>query len=329
MKKVVILSLIALLSSLRVLGQCNPQPAPFHEDFQSVTAPMQWPACWTSTMGSLFSFTSSSGSFAGCTGGQSNYFNSPEFILNSGYTYSASVVLWQSVSNKLWDKVSLYLVKGSNQNLGVVASGTSFAMSDTTIGGTFSVVNTGTFHLGIQFTKASGTPPPLSIGFFDDVRIDCAGMIVSSPTMICAGENLEIAAYSALSYTFQNSGGSSNENPFVDQPTADETYTVSGLIYGNCVDTRIIQVKVDECLGVAENKMEVGLYPNPFHDRLVFQAKRPKGRIAIFDLFGNELCSQAITGLSTELVLNDLAPGMYVARFTDGVTQTAMKLICK
>jgi hypothetical protein len=279
-------------------------------------------------MGSLLSFTSSSGSFAGCLASGSNYFNSPQFILTAGYTYSASMLFWQSSDVKMWDKVALHLVLGSNQNVGIVASGTDFSSRDTVISGTFSVVNSGTYHIGVQTVKTSGTPSPFSLSFFDDLRIDCANMVVQSPTMICLGEDVQISAFSALSYTFQNSNGPNYDNPYSDRPLTDETYTVSGLIYGNCIDKRIIQVKVDECLGVKENKLTAGVYPNPFHDRLTLQTERPSGEIAVFDLLGNKIYSRNITNISTEIELKDLTPGIYVLRHSDGTYQSTTKLVC-
>lgn len=330
--KIVSIIIAAIFFATNIKGQsCNPMPVPYHEGFQGVTSNSQWPPCWLGvSMGTLYTFTSSGGSFAGCSPSTDNFFHSPEFILKAGYTYSVSMVFWQSVEGKLWNKVALHIMKTSTLNLGIVASGTDFSTADSIVGGTFSVATTGTYHFGVQALKVGGLQPPNAFSFFDDLRVECANnMIVNSPISICVGESVELFGSGASSYTFQSSSGGSQDNPFYDSPNADETYTVSGLIYGSCVDTRTISVKVNECVGLKESKLTAVLYQNSLNNTVTLQTERGMGLVTVFDSFGNKVIARNITDVITNIDLANLLPGVYVLKFVDGADRQTLKLICK
>lgn len=328
--KIFSILIAAFLFTTNVKAQsCNPLPVPYYEGFQGVTSTSQWPPCWLGvSMGTLFTFTSSGGSFAGCSAFNDNFFHSPEFILNAGYTYSASMVFWQNVNGKLWNKVALHLMKTSSLDLGVFASGTDFTTADSIVGGTFSVATTGTYHLGVEALKVGGLQPPNAFSFFDDLRVGCANnMIINSPISICVGESVELFGSGATSFTFQSSTAISQDNPFYDNALADETYTVSGLIYGSCVDTRTISVKVNECLGVKENKLNASLHNTTVNDHFTLETASGSGMLKLFDLLGKEVYAQSITNILTDVNLSNLPPGVYLLRFVDGNNQFSTKLL--
>ncbi len=329
MKKIHALVVLFVLYAYSFNAQCTVKPVPFYDGFQSITASGQWPACWLGvSKGTLFTFIGPNGPFGGCNATGDSFFHSPQFILQTGVTYSASMLFSQSVEGNVFSKVALHLMKTTTLNLGEVASGTSFSTLDTIVGGTFSVANTGTYHIGVEMKKASGPAQISVLGFFDDLRIDCANnMIVNWPIAICEGEGVEIYASGATSYTFQNSNGTWNEIPHIDYPLADETYTVSGKIYGTCIESKIVNVLVDPCLGIEEHKLQVSLYPNPFTNQITIKTENNNGLISIFNLVGEMVYSTQITSHSTEINLNELPTGVYILHFVNGNNQQIIKLI--
>jgi len=71
---------------------------------------------------------------------------------------------------------------------------------------------------------------------------------------------------------------------------------------------------------------ELNLYPNPFSDLLILESTT-SGLAEIFDISGNRLLMQEISGNSSQLDTGNLLPGIYVVTFTNNSNVLVRKMI--
>jgi hypothetical protein len=137
--------------------------------------------------------------------------------------------------------------------------------------------------------------------------------ITNSKALICVGEEVNLQAKGANSYTWSN--GSTGPNTFVS-PTVSTNYTVTGEDNNGCSNKAITTISVDVCQNIRDlsylNKV-VEVYPNPSSTKIKINLYENtlNPTIEIYDILGNLILKTTANSESTELDIHDLAQGIY------------------
>ncbi|MDI1353776.1 MAG: T9SS type A sorting domain-containing protein [bacterium] len=150
--------------------------------------------------------------------------------------------------------------------------------------------------------------------------------IVTSNTLVCAGENVTLTASGASSFTF-NPGGSGINSTV--SPTVTSTYTVSGTDANGCVNTAVITQSVDACTGLKENDMTssgIKLFPNPTHGIINLDLDADQEIIIINSMGQIVYCSTFSAG-KHKIDIGDFAQGIYIVKPANIATSENLKII--
>ncbi|MEZ4921544.1 MAG: T9SS type A sorting domain-containing protein [Crocinitomicaceae bacterium] len=90
-------------------------------------------------------------------------------------------------------------------------------------------------------------------------------------------------------------------------------------------DTSTVPVTVEDCTGIDENEISLGVYPNPTMDVVTISGINSNGVISVLDVQGNIILTNNVT--TSEILKIDLSEfesGMYILRFTteNNITET-------
>lgn len=148
--------------------------------------------------------------------------------------------------------------------------------------------------------------------------------IISSNTLLCIGQQANLAASGALFYAWSN-GMVSSQIAFT--PSTSTIYTVTGS--GNlCTSTATIHVAVSPCIGMAQHTDEEEFQcniENPFNTFLNIQTNKIT-QIIIFDLNGKILHDERIE-TSKKIDTAHLPPGLYFLTTNNGQSAKTIKVI--
>ncbi len=137
-------------------------------------------------------------------------------------------------------------------------------------------------------------------------------LTVSPNTTICPKQALTLSVSGANTYSWSSG---STATSIVVAPSVNTFYTVSGVSNpGNCVSSKTIAVTVAPCTGIYANHSEdmaVHIYPNPFESTLHIRCVQEMKKIVLFDMLGNRIIEENISGKEYELN-KDLLYGLYV-----------------
>jgi hypothetical protein len=251
--KRILFFLLPLICPGLMLAQCTATTVPYYEDFQSISASNQFPACWASSSPSVncvtFSTTNSYAAFFFNPTG-THYFYSRGVQLYAGYTYSVS--MWYKTDNtggQNWS--NLVLSYGSSQTptgqvnitsvTGVVASPSYVLLS-----GTFVAPTTSVYYIAVRATGSNtGTSQYLN---WDDFSVTCPcnlgantptpGLVIPpSSNTICLGKSAQLNALCSGPVTYSWTTGGTGPTETVTPPATGIT-TYSAFITNtltNCV----------------------------------------------------------------------------------------------
>jgi hypothetical protein len=96
-------------------------------------------------------------------------------------------------------------------------------------------------------------------------------VVVSGPTIVCAGTSVNYFATGAQTYTWTNG---INGSVYTIAPNSSSSYTVTGFNPFGCTASTTFSVSVDECLSLNNESIEEALFirPNPVDDVLNLSA---------------------------------------------------------
>jgi len=255
---------------------------PYYESFEGITAANKLPNCsWAASnlgpVNQTYIVSNPQGrtprtgtkfaSFYYLPAG-TNYFYTNGIFMTAGVTYSAA--LWYQTEffgyNNWSDLSIMYGTTQTPTGLVSIASTNGPAISNIykSLSNTFQVPTTGLYYVAIKGTTGSGNAPYLT---WDDlsITIPCTANSPNSPTIaltvnnttICAGENVNLNASGASTYTWNNG---SNGASISDMPAMTTTYVVMGTNgLTGCMSTanQIVTVNATPVIYVIANTQSV------------------------------------------------------------------------
>ncbi|HQQ93800.1 MAG TPA: T9SS type A sorting domain-containing protein [Bacteroidia bacterium] len=145
---------------------------------------------------------------------------------------------------------------------------------------------------------------------------------VSNSVTLCQGEELNINASGALSYTWSNGGGTNASVSYT--PLVNWTYTVTGSNNG-CLDKETVAVTVEACEGLkdlsaASNPYK--LHPNPAHDKISITCSRnAEANLELYDDAGRLVKEQRASfkkeSIEVQMSILTLPSGVYLLRIKE------------
>ncbi|MFN0188428.1 MAG: T9SS type A sorting domain-containing protein, partial [Bacteroidia bacterium] len=165
------------------------------------------------------------------------------------------------------------------------------------------------------------------------VRANLQSACTSFPTVtasatndtICSGDPVTLT-YGGNATTYVWSNGVTNGVPF--NPTATQTYTVTGTDANGCSSSASIQVAVKSCVGLEDilgNEI-LSVYPNPSSGIFQMQVKKDI-QLSVYSLDGRLIQNHRLNPGSQLLSLENEASGMYIMQINTAEGQYRMKLI--
>lgn len=293
--------------------------------------------------GSPFTGTAGPGQFTTSTGAVTFRFTSDVSTVAPGFlatytcnTVPAPVAGFAATSTMvcLGDSVELYSTSSDadTYNWSTSSGGLSSTTSDTIY---LFPSSSGNYNVTLMVTNATGT---------DQITIPLS-VIVESPAVANAtlsATNLTLpGAVVYFTNTSQNSNGyywdfgdgtsSTDTNPWHEYLS---TGVYNGYLVGmnnSCPnDTMYFQITVGTS-GLTEwNADQVIVQPNPFKDDLTITTSAILTELSLIDMYGKLIAiNWGKTGNGYKAKVNDLAPGMYLIRYTDESGQQRMKRLVK
>lgn len=260
MKKIyLVIFFLYFILSARMGAQCStPSLVPYYESFSGITANNQLPPCWavssTVTCGTFLSGISNtynSALFFSLPQGIS-YFYTNAILLQPGITYSATC--WYRVDPTInsinWFGLSMSLshsqsAAGATQ----IAATTGYVvqLGYTALTGTFTVANYGIYYL-VLGANSIGASDQQYLEWDDlSVTIPCELNLpsisaVASPSAICAGGQVSLAASGANTYSWNTS---QTTYSITDTPLSNTNYQVTGTsTLTGCSNSALVKVHV-------------------------------------------------------------------------------------
>jgi hypothetical protein len=145
--------------------------------------------------------------------------------------------------------------------------------------------------------------------------------VVSTPTLLCAGNSATLMASGAGSYTWSTGA---NAVGIIVSPTITTNYTVTGDNGGSCTGTAVITQSVGICSGIQALGInsEIELYPNPTESMLhiVVPDVSKETHFDLYDAIGRLVMSMELKDNHTTLNVIELPGGVYTYRIRSGDT---------
>ncbi len=179
----------------------------------------------------------------------------------------------------------------------------------------FSIVVTPTTN-SIYYVNASNANCAATQSVLIQTKAAPALQIATTPTVICAGETLQVAASGANTYTWSTGSNS----PSISLANANNTVlTVSGTnTLTACSNTIAMQINVNACLGIentSSNNKAFTFYPNPA-DKTITINSNSACQISIFDVQGRLVLNSELSG-NQLLNISGLESGLYLLKSSD------------
>ena len=142
--------------------------------------------------------------------------------------------------------------------------------------------------------------------------------ILNPQQTVCLGEEVSLLGGGAVSYVWQPGGNTQNPYVFIAQTTTQ--YTLTGTSAANCSASASIELKVEECVGIQDNKgltENIRIYPNPAKDKLycaTHQKIQGKTLLRLYDALGKLMIEKELSFEHEEVQVLDisaLAAGLY------------------
>ncbi|MBL7922314.1 MAG: T9SS type A sorting domain-containing protein [Bacteroidia bacterium] len=149
--------------------------------------------------------------------------------------------------------------------------------------------------------------------------------VVSSASVICAGESATLSASGANSYSWSTGGSSSN---IVISPTISTTYTITGAANG-CNGSAVLYQSVSACTGINElntNILQFNSYPNPNNGILIVDIQEPC-KLTLTDAIGKIIIVKSLVAGQNEIDITNHAAGIYFINIQSKDKKNNFKII--
>ncbi|WP_317896710.1 T9SS type A sorting domain-containing protein [Aurantibacillus circumpalustris] len=154
------------------------------------------------------------------------------------------------------------------------------------------------------------------------------------PEEICIGELQVLTAAGAgtgASYQWIASGtGALYQGASINvSPAAQTVYTVTGTNSQGCSGTSTILQKVNECVGLTENKLNnVRVYPNPTSGDITLELNNISEKtITVMDVTGRVVSSMTSSLEVVNVNLNELSNGIYYVKIQSSTSTEVIKIV--
>ncbi len=137
---------------------------------------------------------------------------------------------------------------------------------------------------------------------------------ISSQDSICAGQNVNLMALGAQSYTWTNGTSSFIGGTVQVSPPVTTVYTVTGTDSLGCTNSLALVQTVLNCSFEEETmtKNSIKVYPNPISDKLYLQFElNLQVKVSVLDLHGRCLEEFEVYEQNAVLNVQGLSPGLY------------------
>lgn len=149
--------------------------------------------------------------------------------------------------------------------------------------------------------------------------------VVSSASVICAGESATLSATGANSYSWSTGGSGSN---IVISPIINTTYTITGAANG-CSGSAVFSQSVSACTGINEfntNVLQFNSYPNPNNGILIVDIQEPC-KLTLTDVTGKIILGKNLVAGLNEIDLTNHTAGIYFINIQSDDKQNNFKII--
>ncbi len=154
--------------------------------------------------------------------------------------------------------------------------------------------------------------------------------VVSSNSLICAGESVTLSASGANTYLWSTGDLSPT---LTVSPSVTSSYTVTGTDSNQCESSLILQQLVSDCTGleaISTTKRSYLLYPNPGNGEFFIQLSELNinTSLEIYNSIGDLIHTQKINNLVNPLNLESVSKGIYMLVLKEnGKLLTTLRLI--
>jgi hypothetical protein len=246
-------------------------------------------------------------------------------------------------ANNCKDKTTISIVVNSNPTISVVSSNSILCVGQTA---TLTAVGASTYSWS---TSSSNTievvSPTVSTTYTltgtnannctDSITVNISVnpnptvSVVSSSTVLCAGQTATLTANGALTYLWSTSSTNTVETV---SPTVTTSYTLTGTDINGCKDSTTITQNVSLCTGVfemANSEEGVIIFPNPtsgsFNINLSSYSETTE--IQIHGSTGELVMTLKVQNVNNSIDLNQMASGVYIVTIKNNNTSKNYKLI--
>jgi hypothetical protein len=213
------------------------------------------------------------------------------------------------------------LIAGTDYFIGMGQPGTGYFPLGAYTG--TAIVNTNFFII----PQAGGAPTPVNAGIFGFEAIFTSTNpvlnVTPSRSVICRGESVTLTASGGATYVWNNNA---TTPAIVVSPTATAGYTVTGTDANGCVNSKTYTQTVAPCTGLTANAndgQEILLFPNPAtNGKTTLSGLEGTNTVSLYNVLGQLVSSQIVTGESVEINLNNQPSGNYLIKVTNSYNQT-------
>ena len=123
--------------------------------------------------------------------------------------------------------------------------------------------------------------------------------VVSTNTLICAGETVTLTASGASTYTWNPGGNAATQ---VAPLTSTQNFTVLATDVNGCNNSTVFTQSVSVCTDINENfnQNSITIYPNPAKSVLTIQSDEFIEKIQVYNLLGKVVLTDSSTIISVE-----------------------------
>jgi hypothetical protein len=240
---------------------------------------------------------------------------------SSSFTVTQPAVIVSTVASQT--NVSCY--GGANGVITLTTTGGTapYSYSWTPTGGstaTASGLVAGTYSCTVKDANLCSAPQPTAT-----ISQPATFSVVSSNSVICAGESANLTATGATSYTWNTTATTS---VIAVSPSVTTTYTVIGMT-GVCSNSLTITQNVNTCVGVqnlTNNDLNIIIYPNPNNGVFTIELNTTT-QVIITNVLGDVLSNSTLTAGKQTLDIQNKANGIYFVKLVQNGKQQTIKLI--
>lgn len=223
---------------------------------------------------------------------------------------SLDIEVVQMPSKEITTTGNLTFCEGDSVNLQAVGNG-DYKWTNNAITNAVTIKKAGIYSVTITNDICSVNSNPIEVVVNKNPEIQLS----HKDTTIIVGSEFTLTAKGGKEYEW-------NDKTTLDSIKITEagTYTVIGKNEAGCSATASIKVDVREKgAGINSlNKVSLAISPNPVSEVLTVKTESYKNNsLVIVDLKGNQILSQNLTGINTEINVNAFAKGIYMVNIID------------